>query len=153
MCGNSHARERGTNSMHFLHMMEPQSRQWWRRFLMLNLSPQSGQNGTSWSFTHGTTDFSIAAQIKQPMFWLEQMSIAAVTMYSFSSCSSPTSYLPTIHIGSIKGNKLEKDKKEMTTHICLIDKVSNLQRAEHTAPRSSLALRNVFYTSFVMFLD
>lgn len=62
---NSHASGRGTNSVHFLHIMEPQSRQWWRRLRMLNLPPQSGQNGTSWSFTHDTTDFSSAEKTKK----------------------------------------------------------------------------------------
>ncbi len=46
MC-NSHASGRGINSVHFLHIMDPQSLQWWRRLRMLNLPPQSGQNGTS----------------------------------------------------------------------------------------------------------
>ncbi len=44
---NSHASGRGINSVHFLHIMDPQSLQWWRRLRMLNLPPQSGQNGTS----------------------------------------------------------------------------------------------------------
>lgn len=56
------ANGKGTNSMHFLHMMEPHRRQWWRRFLMLNLPPQSGQKGTSESFTQDTTDFSRAKE-------------------------------------------------------------------------------------------
>lgn len=46
--------------MHFLHMMDPQRRQWCLLLRMLNLFPQSGQNGTSESFTHDTTDFSMA---------------------------------------------------------------------------------------------
>lgn len=53
------------SSIHFLHMIDPQRRQWWRRFLMLNLFPQSGQKGTSWSLTQGTTDFSIALEGKK----------------------------------------------------------------------------------------
>lgn len=56
----SRAKGKGTNSMHFLHMMDPQRRQWCLLFRMLNLFPQSGQNGTSESFTHDTTDFSMA---------------------------------------------------------------------------------------------
>lgn len=59
------AKGKGTNSMHFLHMMDPQRRQWCRLFRMLNLFPQSGQNGTSESFTHDTTDFSIAVKENQ----------------------------------------------------------------------------------------
>lgn len=51
--------------MHFLHMIDPQRRQWWRRLRMLNLFPQSGQKGTSWSLTQGTTDFSIAVGRRQ----------------------------------------------------------------------------------------
>lgn len=58
------AKGRLTNSMHFLHIIDPQRRQWWRRFRILNLLPQSGQNGTSWSLTQGTTDFSIAVSRK-----------------------------------------------------------------------------------------
>lgn len=50
--------------MHLLHMMDPQRRQWCRLFRMLNLFPQSGQNGTSESFTHDTTDFSMAIKKK-----------------------------------------------------------------------------------------
>lgn len=62
VCSYARARGKGTNSMHFLHMMDPQRRQWCRLFRMLNLFPQSGQNGTSESFTHETTDFSMATK-------------------------------------------------------------------------------------------
>lgn len=54
------AKGRLMSSIHFLHIIDPQRRQWWRRLRMLNLFPQSGQKGTSWSLTQGTTDFSIA---------------------------------------------------------------------------------------------
>lgn len=58
----------GMKSMHFRHIIDPQRRQWWRRFLMLNLFPQSGQKGTSASFTQETTDLSIAKNTGKILF-------------------------------------------------------------------------------------
>lgn len=35
--------------------------------------PQSGQNGTSESLTHATTDFSIAREEEKRLFWIHTM--------------------------------------------------------------------------------
>lgn len=77
---------------------------------MLNLPPQSGQNGTSWSFTHDTTDFSSAEKTKKHSSHILTYQLSGTEHIFYIFCSH-TSYLRCIHAGSVKGGQLKMKSK------------------------------------------
>lgn len=148
--------------MHFLHIIDPQRRQWWRRFRILNLLPQSGQNGTSWSLTQGTTDFSIAV-IRQEGREHTQRKIfiqfipQLVKLYEQIVWGKliPTSYFSWLSVCSVKRCKLVEDKQYIQEN-CTFARKKKPTQASPTRKRNLGFLRdrslNLFHTIPATFL-